>query len=63
MPGGVELANRGQSEYDTLRPVLVALERAHPDDAGFDDLVRGIATAFDGHVPPVDSESSRPSEP
>ena len=56
VPGGVELANRGQTDYDTLRPVLVALEQAHPDDAGFDDLVGGIATAFDGHVPPVDDE-------
>lgn len=56
VPGGVELANRGQSDHDTLRPVLVALERAHPDDAGFDDVVRGVAVAFEGHVPPVENE-------
>ena len=56
VPGGVELANRGQTDHDTLRPVLVALEQAHPDAAGFDDVVRGVATAFAGHVPPVENE-------
>lgn len=56
VPGGVELANRGQTDHDTLRPVLVALEQAHPDDAGFDDVVRGVAVAFEGHVPPVENE-------
>ena len=56
VPGGVELANRGQADHDALRPVLVALEQAHPDDAGFDDVVRGVAVAFEGHVPPVEDE-------
>ena len=56
VPGGVELANRGQTDYDTLRPVLVALEAAHPDDSSFDGVVRGIAAAFEGHVPPVENE-------
>ena len=56
VPGGVALANRGQTDYDTLRPVLVALEQAHPDDASFDDVVRGVAAAFEGHVPPVENE-------
>ena len=56
VPGGVELANRGQTDHDTLRPVLVALEQAHPDDAGFDDVVRGLAAAFEGHGPPVENE-------
>lgn len=56
VPGGVELANRGQTDHDTLRPVLVALEQAHPDDAGFADVVRGVAVAFEGHAPPVENE-------
>jgi hypothetical protein len=56
VPGGVELANRGQTDYDTLRPVLVALEQAHPDEASFDDVVRGVAAAVHGHVPPVENE-------
>src|SRR5437763_4239676 len=56
VPGGVEMANRGQADHDALRPVLVALERAHPDDPGFDDVVRGVAVAVDGHVPPVENE-------
>lgn len=56
VPGGVALANRGQTNYDTLRPVLVALEQAHPDDAAFDDVVRGVAVAFVGHVSPVENE-------
>src|SRR3954462_13883863 len=56
VPGGVELANRGQSDHDTLRPVLVALEAAHPDDPGFDDVVRGVAAAFEGHGPQVEDE-------
>ena len=56
VPGGVEMANRGQTDHDTMRPVLVALERAHPDDAAFDDVVRGLAAAVDGHVPPVENE-------
>jgi len=56
VPGGVELANRGQTDYDTLRPVLVALEQAHPDDASFDDVVRGVAAAVEGHIPPVENE-------
>jgi hemerythrin superfamily protein len=56
VPGGVELANRGQTDHDTLRPVLVALEQAHPDNAGFDDVVRGVAAAVEGHVPQVENE-------
>ena len=56
VPGGVELANRGQTDHDTLRPLLVALEQAHPDDDAFDDLVKGLAVAYDGHVPPVENE-------
>lgn len=59
VPGGVEMANRGQTGHDTLRPVLVALEQSHPDDAGFDDVVRGVAAAVDGHVPPVENEFLR----
>jgi hypothetical protein len=56
VPGGVELANRGQTDHDTLRPLLVALEQAHPADAAFDDVVKGLAAAVDGHVPPVENE-------
>ena len=56
VPGGVELANRGQTDHDTLRPLLVALEQAHPDDDAFDDVVKGLAAALDGHVPPVENE-------
>jgi hypothetical protein len=56
VPGGVELANRGQTDHDTLRPLLVALEQAHPDDGAFDDVVRGLIAAFDGHVPPIENE-------
>jgi len=56
VPGGVELANRGQSDHDTLRPVLQALERAHPDDGAFDDVVGGVAAAFAGHAAPVENE-------
>jgi hypothetical protein len=56
VPGGVELANRGQADYDILRPVLVALEQAHPDDASFDVVVRGLAAAVEGHVSPVEQE-------
>jgi Hemerythrin HHE cation binding domain len=56
VPDGVEMANRGQTDHDTLRPVLVALEQAHPDDDAFDDVVRGVAAAVDGHVPPVENE-------
>jgi hypothetical protein len=56
VPGGVELANRGQADHDVLRPVLQALEQSHPDEPAFDDVVRGVATAFDGHVPPVENE-------
>jgi hypothetical protein len=56
VPGGVELANRGQTDHDTLRPVLEALEQSHPDDGAFDDVVRGVTAAFEGHVPPVENE-------
>ena len=56
VPGGVELANRGQTDHDTLRPVLVALEQAHPEDPAFDDVVRGVAAAVEGHVPQVENE-------
>jgi hypothetical protein len=56
VPGGVELANRGQADHDTLRPVLVALQEAHPDDAAFDGVVQGVAVAFEGHPPPVENE-------
>lgn len=56
VPGGVELANRGQTDHDTLRPLLVALEQAHPDDPAFDDVVRGLAVAVEGHVPAVENE-------
>jgi hypothetical protein len=56
VPGGVELANRGQTDHDTLRPLLVALEQAHPDDDAFDVVVGGLTVAFDGHVPPIENE-------
>jgi Hemerythrin HHE cation binding domain len=56
VPDGVELANRGQTDHDTLRPLLVALEEAHPDDPAFDVVVRGVAAAVEGHVPLVDDE-------
>jgi len=56
VPGGVELANRGQADHDTLRPLLVALERSHPDDPAFDDVVRGVAAAVEGHAPLVEDE-------
>jgi hypothetical protein len=56
VPGGVEMANRGQTDHDTLRPVLVALEESHPDDPAFDDVVRGVGAAVDAHVPPVENE-------
>jgi hypothetical protein len=56
VPGRVELANRGQTDYDTLRPVLVALEQAHPDDTSFDDVVSGVVAAVEGHVPPVENQ-------
>jgi len=56
VPGGAELANRGQSDHDALRPVLAALERSHPDEAAFEDVVRGLAAAVEGHVPLVEDE-------
>ena len=56
VPGGAELANRGQSDHDALRPVLAALERAHPGDAAFEDVVAGLAAAVEGHVPLVEGE-------
>jgi hypothetical protein len=56
VPGGVDLANRGQADHDLLRPFLVALERTHPDDAAFDDILRGVADAVGGHVAPVENE-------
>jgi hypothetical protein len=56
VPGGVELANRGQADHDSLRPLLVALERSHPDDPAFDDVVRGVAAAVEGHIPLVETE-------
>ena len=56
VPGGVALANRGQTDYETLRPVLVALEQAHPDEEAFEDVVRGVAAAVEGHIPPVENE-------
>ena len=56
VPGGVDLANRGQSDHDALRPLLVALEQSHPDDPAFDDVVRGLAAAIEGHRPLVENE-------
>jgi len=56
VPGGVELANRGQTDHDTLRPLLVALEQSHPDDDAFGDVVRGVAVAVEAHAPPVEHE-------
>jgi hemerythrin superfamily protein len=56
VPGGVELANRGQSDHDALRPVMAALARAHPDDAAFDDVVRGVAAVVEGHIPLVEND-------
>jgi Hemerythrin HHE cation binding domain len=56
VPGGVELANRGQSDHDALRPLLVALEQSHPDDPAFNDVVRGVATALEAHTPLVEKE-------
>lgn len=56
VPGGAELANRGQTDHETLRPILIALEQAHPDDDAFDDVVAGLAAAVEGHGPPFETE-------
>lgn len=56
VPGGVELANRGQADHDAIRLLLTALERSHPDDPAFEDIVRGLAVAVEAHAPPVESE-------
>jgi len=56
VPGGVDLANRGQSDHDALRPLLVALEQSHPEDSAFDGVVAGVAAAFEGHAPLVENE-------
>jgi hypothetical protein len=56
VPGGVELANRGQADHDALRPLLVALEQAHPDKDGFDDVVWGVVAAMQSHAPAVEDE-------
>src|SRR2546423_13691299 len=63
VPGGVEMANRGQTDHDTLRPVLVALEQAHPDDAAFDAVGGGVAAAVAGPVPPGANEFLPPLAP
>ena len=56
VPGGVAMANRGQTDHDTLRPALVALEASHPDEPAFDDVVRGVAAALAAHGPVVEDE-------
>ena len=56
VPGGVELANRGQADHDTLRPLLAALEHSHPDDPTFEVVVRGVAVVVEGHAPMVEDE-------
>ena len=56
VPGGAELANRGQTDHDALRPLLVVLEQSHPDDPAFDGVVAGLAVAFEGHAPLVENE-------
>lgn len=56
VPGGVELANRGQADHDALRLLLSALERSHPDDESFDAVVGGLTAALEAHAPPVENE-------
>ena len=63
VPGGVELANRGQSDHDTLRPILVALSRRTP-------TTTASTTSFEVWPPPSRvtplrsrTSSSPPSKP
>jgi hemerythrin superfamily protein len=56
VPGGVDMANRGQAQHDQLRPAMTAVEQGHPGDETFEDGLRTIVGILDAHVPSVENE-------
>lgn len=56
VPGGIEMANRGQTEHRALRVALEQLERSHPGDPPFEDALATIRTELGAHVPPEEND-------
>ena len=51
VPGGVEMANVGQTQLEELRGALVALEEGHPGDEAFEEAVGTVTLGLNRHVP------------
>ena len=43
VPGGIEMANRAQSEHQTMRRAMETIERTHPGDAEFEEALTALA--------------------
>ena len=56
VPGGVELANRGQAEHQSMRRALETIERTHPGDAEFEEAVTTLAAEMRAHAPAEEAE-------
>lgn len=56
VPGGVAMANRAQADHEAMRGTLEILEQSHPEEPGFEDALRELATAVRAHVPVEENE-------
>ena len=56
VPGGVELANRGQSEHQSMRRAMETIERTHPGDAEFEEALTTLAAEMRAHAPVEEAE-------
>jgi acetyl esterase len=56
VPGGVDLADRGQRDHQAMRAAMVALERSHPGEAEFEAALDTLTAELQAHVPVEENE-------
>lgn len=56
VPGGVAMADRGQTDHGAMRAALVALERSHPGQPEFEEALTTLTTEMHAHVPVEEDE-------
>lgn len=56
VPGGIEMADRGQRDHQAMRAAMVALERSHPGEAEFEEALVTLTTELRAHVPVEENE-------
>lgn len=56
VPGGVEMADRAQSDHRAMRLALVALDQSHPGQPEFEEALTSLRADLASHVPMEENE-------